>query len=384
VCGRRWGKTTVGLICATAGHGPANGHWPGAIHGAQICWVAPTYPVARDVIWPQLKEATREICTRKSEQEHKVELIGGGMIKLASADNEDTLRGPGWDGVIMDEAPFQRETVWTQALRPTLATTNGWSLKIGTPNGFNWFHKHYQRSKQDATYECWQRPTRENPLVTEAELAEALLDMGPHAFAQEFINIEGAEFSPEYFHDGIWFDTWPDESQTQLRVIALDPSLGEKDKSDFSAFVMLAVHNDGSLYVDADIDRRDVEQLARDAVRIGRQFKPHYFGVEGNGFQRLLRAPIEALSRRDGMLMPVTLLTNTKDKKTRIRTLTPRLSRGLIRFKRTSGGETLVEQLRGFPVAEYDDGPDALEMAISVARHAFSDRDDGGEERVDT
>ena len=55
------------------------------------------------------------------------------------------------------------------------------------------------------------------------------------------------------------------------------------------------------------------------------------------------------------------------NKQVRIRRLTPWLSRRDIRFKANSpGARLLVEQLRDFPHADHDDGPDALEMALRV------------------
>ena len=44
------------------------------------------------------------------------------------------------------------------------------------------------------------------------------------------------------------------------------------------------------------------------------------------------------------------------------------LSERRIRFKRNSPGtRLLVEQLKQFPTADHDDGPDALEMARRLA-----------------
>src|SRR5204863_8547753 len=42
ICGRRWGKTTVGLVAASQGHGaPAGeeGHWRGGVGGARVGWI---------------------------------------------------------------------------------------------------------------------------------------------------------------------------------------------------------------------------------------------------------------------------------------------------------------------------------------------------------
>jgi predicted phage terminase large subunit-like protein len=59
---------------------------------------------------------------------------------------------------------------------------------------------------------------------------------------------------------------------------------------------------------------------------------------------------------------------NRVPKPVRIRRLTPLLARGRLRFKADSpGARLLVRQLRDFPNADHDDGPDALEMAVRLA-----------------
>lgn len=187
-----------------------------------------------------------------------------------------------------------------------------------------------------------------------------------------------SEWPREYFDDQkIWFDEWPDASRIALRVITLDPSMGASEKADYSAFIMMALDNTGILFVDADLRRRDSVGIATDAVRLGRQFNPDGFGIEGNGFQKLLAGPIEEESRKLGMMLPLWLMTNTDKKIERIRRITPYLARNEIRFKRNSpGASLLVEQLRAFPGGKYDDGPDALEMAFRLMRQLFDDHFD--------
>lgn len=181
-----------------------------------------------------------------------------------------------------------------------------------------------------------------------------------------------AEFRPQYFKDTIWFDQWPAAERVVDRVMTLDPSLGESDVCDYSAFVMLMLDRQGILWVDADLDRRDTHQMAVDAVRLGRSFNPLLFCIEANGFQRLLADPIARMSRDAGMLLPVDGWMNSVAKTTRIRSLAPYLARGEFRFRRHSPGTALlVEQLKGFPSGRHDDGPDALAMALEVVRTRF-------------
>ncbi len=181
-----------------------------------------------------------------------------------------------------------------------------------------------------------------------------------------------AEFRPEYFGESIWFDQWPLPEAVVDRVMTLDPSLGEGETCDYSAFVMLMLDRQGILWVDADLDRRDTHRIAVDAVRLGRSFNPSTLCIESNGFQRLLADPIARLSQQAGLMLPIEGWTNSTSKATRIRSLAPYLAHGEFRFRRHSPGTALlIEQLKGFPACKHDDGPDALAMALDVARSRF-------------
>jgi predicted phage terminase large subunit-like protein len=378
-CGRRWGKTGVGLLATLKGHGSYRGQFRGAIDGGNIWWVAPTFVVARK-IWRDLKKACRNAWVDKSEIEKRIELPGGGSVTVMSADNPDGLRGDGLDGVVMDEAAFTDEKVWKESIRPALSDKLGWAIFISTPQGKNWFHEIFQRAGNDGatTWARWQRPTSDNPLIPESELREAELDVGSVSFAQEYLaqftDRQGTEFSGSYFNEKIWFDDWP---ELRAKVLTLDPSKGKSEKSDYAAFVMLGLGHDGTLYCDANLERIDVSRIVDYGIDLARTWAPEGFGVEVNQFQELLATQFIEKSKQNGMMLPIFEITNTTNKVTRIRaTLTPFLSRGEIKFKRSSrGAKLLVDQLREFPIADHDDGPDALEMGVRLMRHLVNSKE---------
>lgn len=371
VCGRRFGKTALGLLAATKGHGPCRGALPGVLDGKRILWAAPTFAIASD-IWREAKRALACVLANKSEVEKRIEIVNGGVLRVASTDDPTSIRGSGWDGAVLDEAAFMIPEAWREVIRPSLADRQGWALFISTPNGYNWFKDLFDQANADTGWERWQRPTSDNPLIPQAELDEARLDMGERSFAQEhgaqFVDVQGAEFSGAYFLDSIWFDDWP--TTLMHKAVALDPSKGKSEKSDYSAFVMLGMGYDGKLYVDADIQRRDVWRIADDGIDLFQRWGPQAFGVEVNQFQEVLAGVMAERARTRGIMLPLVPITNTENKRTRIRaTLTPFLARGDFKFKRGSrGARLLVEQLRGFPLGQHDDGPDALEMGVRLVR----------------
>lgn len=137
---------------------------------------------------------------------------------------------------------------------------------------------------------------------------------------------------------------------------------------------MLAVGLDGTLYVDADLAIRNTSVIVDDALMIQRRFQPHGFAVETNQFQSLLADEMWRRANESGLHMPIFGFNNLVNKLVRIRSLTQYLAMGKMRFKGDSpGARLLVEQLRDFPLADHDDGPDALEMAIRTAAHLLSE-----------
>lgn len=179
---------------------------------------------------------------------------------------------------------------------------------------------------------------------------------------------------PEYFSgDDLWFDQWPDD--LLLRVIALDPSKGGGAKhSDYSAYVLLGVQAGGDVWVEADLSNtRPPSQMVAEGVAHYQRFRPHTFRVEGNAWQELLHTLfVEALQRQGIMHAPVTAMHNHVKKQLRIERLDSLLRARQVHFRRTSGTELLVRQLKDFPVGKHDDGPDALEMAVHAAQELCS------------
>lgn len=185
----------------------------------------------------------------------------------------------------------------------------------------------------------------------------------------------GTEWPAEWFGPEIWFNEWPES--WQVRTIGLDPSKGSSESKfgDYSAFVMLVLDHNGILYVDADLGIRNTSVIVEDAIQLQRWFGSNGFAVEGNQFQFMLANEMNRRGMETNTHMPVYTFENHVNKLVRIRQLTPFLSQRRIRFKGDSpGARLLVEQLRDFPVADHDDGPDALEMAIRMAGELLNGR----------
>jgi len=102
-------------------------------------------------------------------------------------------------------------------------------------------------------------------------------------------------------------------------------------------------------------------------IEIQKEFAADAVAIESNQFQELLAVQIEQKAKANDCFFPTVKIVNTISKQIRIRRLGPYLAQGLIRFKSNSNStRLLVDQLKDFPTASHDDGPDALEMALRV------------------
>lgn len=205
-CGRRWGKTLLGVgLCVEV-----------ASKLGRAWWIAPSYPIAM-IGWRSIKRLARSIPGAEiREGTLTVTLPGGGWIQVKSADNPDSLRGEGLDLAVFDEAAFVVEQAWTEAIRPALSDRIGKALFISTPQGRNWFWRLWARGQAgDPEWESWTFPTAANPHIAKEEIEAARLGSTERTFAQEY----EADFS---LSEGVFFPEW-NEARHVIPVAEIPP-----------------------------------------------------------------------------------------------------------------------------------------------------------------
>ena len=230
----------------------------------------------------------------------------------------------------------------------------------------------------DAFYELHRDAMNEGAVVLWQE-QESLYDLmkmrvesGYASFDREKQNVpvnpDVCEFPEKYFDESIWYQTM--SANIVVSALALDPSKG-KDSAlgDYSAFVYVALGDDGIFYVDAHLERLPIADLAAKGVELYQKYRPTIFGIESNQFQELLCDEFDRQFMHVDRVNPVEVykIMNTSNKGIRIRRLDGYLAMKRLRFcSQTSSCRLLVEQLRSFPIGSHDDGPDALEMALRM------------------
>lgn len=190
-CGRRFGKTMLGVDLLV----------DKAIDGCLVGWFSPTYRMLNEV-WKAIHETTRPLHSRVSLQEHRIELITGGVIDCWSLDAYDSVRGRKYHRVIIDEAAMVPDLgdAWQAAIRPTLTDYTGDAFFLSTPKGINFFHECYSRGvdQTQSEWKAWHAPTTANPYIDPAEVESARQELPEQVFRQEylaeFLQNDGAVF----------------------------------------------------------------------------------------------------------------------------------------------------------------------------------------------
>jgi hypothetical protein len=183
IAGRRWGKTFL-AIRETA----KIARYP----DKRVFLVYPTYRQAKQVIWEPLKYRLMDLnwVDKVNESDLTITLKNGSRISLRGADNPDSLRGVGLDGVIMDEFAMIEQSAWTEVLRPTLSDRRGTAMFISTPMGTaNWAYDLYNRGRdpEEHQWESWSFRTIDGGNVSEQEIEQARRDLDERTFNQEYL-----------------------------------------------------------------------------------------------------------------------------------------------------------------------------------------------------
>ena len=182
VAGRRFGKTHLS-IRELAYHA--------RLPDKEVWYVAPTYKMARQIVWKKLKNKLQDLnwIKKTNETELSITLVNGSTISLKGADNYDSLRGVGLDFIVLDEFADIDPEAWFETLRPTLSDKGGKALFIGTPKGIgNWSYEIYQNTQDDPdNWASFSYTTLEGGNVPLEEIEQARRDLDERTFRQEFM-----------------------------------------------------------------------------------------------------------------------------------------------------------------------------------------------------
>ena len=221
IAGRRFGKTILAIITLIIA---------ALSHNESLYWyVAPSYRQAKMIAWKLIKSFTSFLKPKYNESELSVTFSNGSVIELKGAENEDSLRGTGLWGLVIDEfaSIYNNWAVWNEVLRPALTDKKGWTLFIGTPKGKDALFELYIRGQhKDAGYLSFKYKTIDNPYIDPEEVEMAKQQMSERYFRQEyeasfedFVGLVYPEFSQKAIIEPFYVQTH------YSRIGAIDPAI---------------------------------------------------------------------------------------------------------------------------------------------------------------
>lgn len=180
---RRQGKTYIANII---------GQLVSLVPGSNILIMSPNYSLSQisfDLQRQLIKHFDLEVA-KDNAKDKVIELTNGSTIRMGSVNQVDSCVGRSYDLIIFDEAALaDGEDAFNVALRPTLDKDNSKAIFISTPRGKNnWFAKFYHRgfSEEFPEWASIRATYKDNPRMSETDIAEARKSMSEAEFRQEY------------------------------------------------------------------------------------------------------------------------------------------------------------------------------------------------------
>ena len=182
VAPRQTGKSFLAMQCLL--------YWAINEPGAVIFFCSPTYQQVKKPM-EELYNAIAQsgIVKTYNRSDFFIELKNGSKMYFKSTERADNLRGFTGTHMVVDEAAYHGEEVWSSVLKPIMLVKGKKILFISTPKGSqNWFKRMYDAGQDydQPDYASCRMHYSENPYLDAKELEEARKTLPAHIFEAEY------------------------------------------------------------------------------------------------------------------------------------------------------------------------------------------------------
>jgi phage terminase large subunit-like protein len=407
--GRRFGKShlAAAIMAVMTLMDEWKGHKMTAENG--VYYVAPTFGQAKRIMWPKLKallgyEAQGGFIRNENVNEGWIELVNGRRMYIAGADNPDSLRGNGYQFVVLDEYADMKANVWSEIIDPALMDVEGDALFIGTPKGKNHFYKIFMggllkpekdeqgRPADWSDWESFHFSSRDNPFLKEREINRLTSNATSEVVRQEieasFISGGGKVLKPDWFPiiddvPGVYVAgrlTGAADVYITVDLAGFKKVDGNKIlRTDESVICETAVVGDKWYVLNVQHGHWDVREAALRIVNTGRKYSSARLGIEQGMSKEAVTPYLNDYMREFNRYMHVEELRHGGNKKhDRIAwALQGRGERRLIRLIKGPWNDHFIEQAADFPdPLAHDDILDALAYVDQLATVNFVEPSD--------
>ena len=341
---------------------------------------------------------------KESESDLIVELEDGHQFRIMAKGSEQKVRGLKWgskrpdlvvcddlenDEIVMNSDRRKKFVRWfTGALMPCLSDrgvirvvgtvlhldsflnnlmpleydkkTVIEELKVYSTRKSLWRAVKYRAHDREWTKFLWPEKKSKEEL---RELYEARIKEGlPDIYFQEYLN-EPIDESNALFKES---DFKPFKEKDEFKklnyYIACDLAISEKQRADWTVFVVGGMDSDGVLYVKNVIrDRMDGKEIVDTILNLERLYEPHVFAIEDGAISKSLGPFLYEEMPKRNIFPNIELITPSKDKIMRARSIQGRMRAGAVRMDMAADWfDKFKDELKRFPRDRHDDQVDAF------------------------
>lgn len=233
-------------------------------------------------------------------------------------------------------------------------------LKEYTDYKLPWKSVKYKAHNVDYSRLLWaeKRSADELKRIKADYVAQGLADV----YAQEYLNVPLDEANA--FFKKVDFKSMKDEEREKAKeyYITVDLAISEKERADYTVFMIGCMDEDRILYVTNVIrDRIDGRQIVETMIALQKAYDPVAFGVEEGQISKSIMPFLNEQMTATGQFLNLYSLKPSVDKQTRARSIQARMRAGAVKFdKNTDWYQSLEDECVRFPRDKHDDQVDAL------------------------
>lgn len=236
------------------------------------------------------------------------------------------------------------------------------------PKKLAWYSVKYRAHNHDFSKILWKElySAQHFKVLRQQHIDDGMADV----YSQEYLNYPLDE-SLAYFRrtdfqdfsdqDRVKFDgrEW---LKTHNLYIGSDLAVTTNEYSDYCAFVVGAVSEDGMLYIVNVIrEKMDAQEIVETILSLQRQYDPMCMSMEKGQIEKSIGPFLRERMMHENTFMNILPLAPSADKKARARSIQARMRMGGVRFdKQSEWFHTLEEEAVMFGRGKHDDQVDAL------------------------
>ncbi|MEI6881331.1 MAG: phage terminase large subunit [Bacteroidota bacterium] len=363
--GRGSGKTWAGaydlIMQATSEEG----------RGFRYSVISPTYKILSETTLLAFLDLGRELGAFHQSDFRRtpypsVMLSGGSTVVFRSGEDPESLRGPNYGGIWLDEASLMVKDVFDIAIASLRQKPSwNWLTATFTPKGRQHWTYHKFGNKSDPDVGLVQAPTSANfalPRDFESKVrSQYTSNFARQELSGEFVDLDGGQVQRE------WFPI-VEQSQSVVRRVRAWDKASTEDGGCYTAGVLIGKSDSGLYYVE-HVVRGQLSSHARNELikQTAAADKAKYGTVEtlveqepGSGGKESAEFTIKELAG-----YPVYSERPTGNKEVRFQPFAAQAEAGNIRLVNGHWNSDYLDELVAFPASEFKDQADATSGAFN-------------------